>query len=180
MWVGWDGVGLVIIGHRYSNKEGHTNPRGLVDINDKSHRIWTHELKKGSVRDITSKGRHQYRKCFLSGIAGILGGGGSTYTELSGPFSRSAFLSDPSPIVALSCHSVTDSVLLSNLFILLNSRLQPLQKACNLFLCNPSMPKRKSFFFLLISSLIHKIIKESGRDKSQSPWDNLQVLIINI
>ena len=56
-WVGWDGVGLVIIGQRYSkstfgaNKEGHTNPRGLVDINDNSHRIWTHELKKGSVGD---------------------------------------------------------------------------------------------------------------------------------
>ena len=52
MWVGWDGVGLVIRGQRYSkstfgaNKKGHTNPRGLVDINRKSHRIWTHELKK--------------------------------------------------------------------------------------------------------------------------------------
>ena len=62
MWVGWDGVGLVIIGQRYSkstfgaNKKGHTNPRGLVDINHKSHRIWTHELKKGSVGD---EGRHQ-------------------------------------------------------------------------------------------------------------------------
>ena len=129
------------MGQRYSkstfgaNKKGHTNPRGLVDINDKSHRIWTHELKKGSVGD---EGRHQQRKCFLSGIAGIMGGGGSTYTELSNPFSRSAFLSDPSPIVALFCHSVTESVLLSNLLILLNSRLQPLQKACNLFLCNPS------------------------------------------
>ena len=133
-----------------------------------------------------------------------MGGGGSIYTELSGPFSRSAFLSDRSPIVALFCHSVTESVLLSNLLILLNSRLQPLQRACNLFLCNPSskavwfslrksmqvqlsmllksfvkimkpkfnirwpscpnavmggggviraMPKRKRFFFLLMSSL---------------------------
>ena len=75
---------------------------------------------------------------FLAGIAGIMGGGGSIYTELSGPFSRSAFLSDPSPIVALSCHSITESVLLSNLLILLNSRLQPLQKACNVFFCYPS------------------------------------------
>ena len=65
MWVGWDVMGLIITGHRYSkstfgaNKEDHTNPRGLVNINDNSHRIWTHELKKGSVGD---KGRHQFRE----------------------------------------------------------------------------------------------------------------------
>ena len=109
-------------------------------------------------------------------------GGPPMFTELSGPFSRSAFLSDPSPIVALSCHSVTDSVLLSNLFILLNSRLQPLQKACNLFLCNPSMPKRKSFFSIDIftNSQNNQRIRAGQKSKSvrQFAGSNNQYLAV--